>query len=218
MSRRVSGYFDLTKMFLLNVFDAIKCYRLIKKMDGPIATIFGGKYAEENEVYTKKAFELGQKLVEHGISVITGGGPGIMQGANLGASTRKDGLWSVGVIVKGMPEKLNNCSQAHLVVNSLYSRKWMLMFNSEVHIFFPGGYGTLDEFFDIELYHQIKYLKGSSIVLIGKDYWQPLLDWVNEFVYKRKLVAADEIPEFLLTDDINEVVELLKKKVLKINV
>lgn len=217
MSRRVSGYYDLAKMFLLNVFDAIKCYRTIKKMSGPIATIFGGKYSEENEVYTKKASELGKKLVEHGISVITGGGPGIMQAANFGASTRKDGLWSVGVVVKGMPEDLNDCSQEHLSVSSLYARKWMLMFNSATHIFFPGGYGTLDEFFDIKLYNQIEYLKDSPIILIGKDYWKPLIKWMSEFVYDKKLVAAGEIPKFLLTDDVDEVIDLLKKKVLKIN-
>ncbi|MBT3456022.1 LOG family protein [bacterium] len=203
----IIGFFEQIKKTYFVLIDSIRCWWLIRKMPKPIVTFFGSKYTKPNDPYYILARDIATDLVRSDRSVLTGGGPGIMQAANLGASKRKNGLWSAGVIVKGLPEPANIYSQKYLRINSLDVRKKTLIFNSCALIFLPGGFGTLDEFFVVALYAQLKYLKKTCIVLVGKKYWNPLLKWIDNTVYKSSLVGANEIPVFKVADTVEQAVK-----------
>ena len=90
------------------------------------------------------------------------------------------------------------------------ARKWLLFFNSKAYVFFPGGYGTMDEFFNVLMFTQINYIKRRPIVLIGKDYWEPMENWITEKIYESGLVASHETVDFLITDDVDEALSYIK--------
>ena len=193
------------------IIDSIRCAYLFHKMKKPVVSIFGGKYHKSEDFYPKKAFEMASLIVQNDMSVLTGGGPGIMSAANKAASKRKDGLYSVGMLVQGMPEDMSGAAQKHIILRSYYVRKWAMIRKPKAFVFFPGGYGTLDEFFDVSMFKQIKYITNGPIVLIGKEYWNPLVSWLEEKVYKNDLVASHERINYFVTDDAGQAAEYIKK-------
>jgi uncharacterized protein (TIGR00730 family) len=165
----------------------------------------------ENEHY-KEVVALSYKIVkELGYTIVTGGGQGIMEAANKGAHEARGD--SIGLTIKLSTEQsLNKYVNKHSNFSYFFIRKTMLTFAAEAYIFCPGGFGTLDEFFDILTLVQTKKIPQIPIILFGKDYWQPLNHFIKEQVLK-KHGAIDEIDMDLykITDNHEEIIEIIKK-------
>lgn len=191
---------------LVTGFDLLRNYDLA-------ATIFGSSRCEAGNAVYKDAELLGQKLVGAGFAVITGGANGVMQAANKGA--KDAGGESVGLNIK-LPtaQRTNGYTTDGHEFHYFFTRKVMLAFASEVYIFFPGGFGTLDEFFEILTLVQTKKVKTVPIILIGKEYWQPLVKWFETSLNDRyHTIDGEDMRIYDLVDSVDEVMEVIKKKV-----
>jgi uncharacterized protein (TIGR00730 family) len=177
----------------------------------PIVTIFGGAKAQENEKIFKDAHALAHRFVKNGVSIVTGGGPGIMTAACCGAaSARKKGEKprTLGIAVSGVDEDYINPCASTLWVNYFFMRKWLLIRYSVGFVVFPGGIGTMDELFD--LLNMIKHHRVPElpIVLIGVEYWQPVVQWLD-VALKKKLVDERLTKLFVVTDSIDEAYDIV---------
>lgn len=178
-------------------------------------TIFGSARTNENDKYAKLAYDLAFNLSKNGINVITGGGDGIMQAANKGAYDAK-GAQSIGLSIYLPFEKsLNKYTTKNLTFNYFFSRKYMLVKYSKACVVFPGGFGTLDEMFEVLTLTQTgKMPKGFKIYLVGYDYWEYLLKFIEKSLYANNMISKEDIHIIKATDDIklieNEIKTLLK--------
>lgn len=189
----------------------------ISRLPQPVVTIFGGARFTQEDPYAKKAHELAKKLVQNKISVLTGGGPGIMAAANCGALEglgKTNKVKSIGITVKGLgtKEELNKCAQELITVDYFFTRKWLMVHNALAFAIFPGGFGTLDELGEIVTLMQTKKLPGVPIVLIGVEYWKPFIAWLQSEPLKHGLIAQQDLDMLQVTDDIDEAVEILKER------
>ncbi|MEY3784480.1 MAG: family protein YgdH, partial [Candidatus Parcubacteria bacterium] len=185
---------------------------------GLAATFWGSARLEPSDPYYKAAEELAAKLAKKGFSIISGGGPGIMEASNVGAF--KVGGKSVGLNIKlPFEQKLNPYTTESLNFDFFFSRKVMLTFASEAYIYFPGGFGTLDEFFEIVTLIQTKKIEKIPVVLYGKDFWNPLLEFFEkELMKKFKTISADDMELFHVVDSVDEAFKYVTKNVRKTNV
>jgi len=179
----------------------------LARLPMPIVTIFGGAKADRTGEFAKKAHDLSQMFAKNGISVITGGGPGIMIAANCGAAElRKKGqkAQTLGIAVSGIDEDFINPCADTLYVNYFFMRKWLLMRYSVGFVVFPGGIGTMDELFD--LLNMIKHhrIPPLPVVLVGVAYWQPIVDWFKISALKSGLIDERLTKLFIVTDDLDE--------------
>lgn len=159
-----------------------------------------------------KAHSLAQRLLEHNIPVITGGGPGIMEAANCGAYREGEKVittMGIGVKGPGTLSKFNPCVQEHIVMDYFFARKWLLVQYSIGFAVFPGGFGTLDELTELLTLIQTKMRKPAPIVLIGTEYWQPLMQWINKSALANGLVSKQDVELFTITDDLDQALDLL---------
>lgn len=181
----------------------------ISRLNHPIVTIFGGKMVEEGH-YVTQARDLARCLAENGISIVTGGGPGIMEAANHGAHDAGNGTRTMGVGVRGIntEEPVNPYVTDYIVTDFFYLRKHLLIYYSHAFVVFPGGFGTLDELFEVVMLMQTKKLPVMPVVLVGKEYWSGLLIWMNDAVRER-IVSIEHAKLVVITDDIDEAARLV---------
>lgn len=201
--------FYLLKIFFQLMYGA---WRISKFKCAPV-TIFGGTHLTPESIYIKKARELSGMLAQIGIPVLTGGGPGIMEAANCGAEDMKKSIVStMGITVRGLDREsgLNKCAQNNIVLDHFFARKWLLVNYSIGFAIFPGGFGTLDELAELLTLIQTKMRAKAPIVLIGKDYWAPLIDWINNSALKNNLISNADLDLFKVTDDVEEALSLLR--------
>lgn len=185
---------------------------------GKSATFFGSARCNEKDTHYKEARKLASLLVKDDFAVITGGGPGIMEAANRGASD--EGGQSAGINIQlGRTQNINPYVKESISFHYFFSRKVMLAFASEVYIFFEGGFGTLDEFFELVTLVQTRKIDPIPIILVGKDYWNPLLSWIEKDLYKkRKNISKEDMKIYRVVKDANEAARIIKKLVKKDNV
>ena len=142
-------------------------------------TVFGSARVDEDDQYYQKARFLGKLLAENDIPVITGGGPGIMEAANRGAY--ENGGLSIGLNIElPMEQKPNKYLNLLKSFRYFFVRKLMLIKYGWVYIIFPGGFGTLDEFFEAVTLIQTHKIKPFPIILVGSEYWEGLIKWVKD--------------------------------------
>jgi uncharacterized protein (TIGR00730 family) len=180
----------------------LKNYRLA-------ASIFGtARCGFKSRIY-KEAEELASKLAKVGFAVVTGGGPGVMEAANKGAY--QAGGKSVGINIQlPFEQRTNPYVKESIAFNYFFVRKLMLSFVSEVYIFFPGGFGTLDEFFEMLTLIQTRKSKHVPVILVDREYWQPLLTWIKEQVYqKNQAIKRSDMNIFHLVNDADEAYRLI---------
>ena len=173
-------------------------------------TFFGSARLGEDHPYYDQARAMAAQLAQHGYTVVTGGGPGIMQAANQGAT--EAGGESVGLNIQlPMEQRINPYVKQGMSFTYFFSRKVMLQFSAEAYIFFPGGYGTLDEFFElITLVQTGKHEHGMPIILVGRSYWEPLVQWMEaELLQHLHTIDQDDLAIMTITDDIEEAVRLI---------
>ena len=183
----------------------------ISKIPQPIVSIFGGARVKGDDRYFHQAHQIGQELIKQNISVLTGGGPGIMEAASCGAILPpSDKARMMGIGVSDLGEKPNKCVQEYFELDYFFARKWLLTRFSSGFIVFPGGFGTLDELAEVLTLIQTKKMKRVPIALYGVEYWQPFIQWLSDEALKHGTIDQKDLSLFTLTDDLNEVVCLIR--------
>jgi uncharacterized protein (TIGR00730 family) len=175
---------------------------------GPCATVFGSARFGEDHIYYKLAREVGSGLARSGFTVMTGGGPGIMEAANRGA---KDvGGYSVGCNIElAHEQKPNPYLDRWITFRHFYVRKLMLVKYSYGFIAMPGGFGTLDEVFETATLIQTRKMADFPLVLMGRDYWAPLLDLMYNRLLPENAIDREDVDRILVTDSPEAAVKFL---------
>ncbi len=175
-------------------------------------SVFGSARALPQSVHSKRAEALAERIVkETGYAVVTGGGPGIMEAANKGAMEAKGK--SVGLSIDLIFEqKTNPYVHDEIRFNYFFSRKTILAFSAEAYIFFPGGFGTFDELFGILTLIQNRKIPRIPVVLMGKDFWEPLAGFIQTNMYEQhSAIAKEDMKLYTITDDLDETMDIIKK-------
>lgn len=174
-------------------------------------TIFGSARAKLEEENYKKAEQLAFMLAKDGFSIITGGGPGIMEAANKGAS--EAGGRSIGInIILDKQQRINKYVNEAQAFYYFFSRKVMLAFASQAYVFFPGGFGTLDEFFELTTLVQTGKIKPVPIILVSKHFWKPILDVIKKDLYiGHGTINKDDMDIYILVETSQEACNLIKE-------
>lgn len=175
-------------------------------------TFFGSaRFAEDNRWY-KVARELGKMLAKAKFSVITGGGPGIMEAGNRGAS--EGGGDSIGVNIQ-LPyeQRINPYVKKGHGFYYFFTRKVMLAYSAQAYVFFPGGYGTLDELMELLTLVQTKKIHDKiPMILVGKDFWGDLADWMKrKLLDQYQTIDGEDLKLFHIVDTAKEAFEIIKK-------
>ena len=190
------------------VRDLVRGFRALHFV-GPCVTVFGSARFKPDHPYYALARTVGQGLVKLGFTVMTGGGPGIKEAANRGA--KEAGGASVGCnIVLPTEQKINAYLDRTVTFRYFFVRKVMLVKYSYAFVVMPGGVGTMDELFEAVTLIQTKKIDGFPVVLIGKDYWQPLVAFLDEMV-QVGTVSREDLDLFLFTDSVDEAMAHLEK-------
>lgn len=177
---------------------------------GPCVSIFGSARTKPDHPYYKITEEIAAKLVRHGYGVISGGGPGIMEAANKGAS--EQGGKSVGLnIILPFEQKGNIYIDPDKLItfDYFFVRKVMFVKYSQGFIVMPGGFGTLDEFFEALTLIQTKKIGRFPIVMVGREYWGGLIDWVKAVMMKQGNISESDLDFFALVDTPTEAVKVI---------
>lgn len=173
-------------------------------------SIFGSARIQPDHEYYQRTVQLSKRLAEEGFSVITGGGPGIMEAGNKGAMEGSGD--SVGLNIElPMEQKPNDFQSITLNYRYFFARKVMFVKHSMGYVCMPGGFGTFDEFFEALTLVQTEKIYPMPIVLFGSDFWSGLLEWVKTQPLKLGLISATDLDLLTVTDDIEEVVNIMSK-------
>ena len=175
---------------------------------GPSVTVFGSARTKPDDPYYEIAHQLGTFLAQEGLSVITGGGPGIMAATNKGA--KEVGGASAGVGIELPFEASNNAyidSDKNITFRYFFVRKLMFLKYSQAFVAFPGGLGTLDELFESLTLSQTGKTPKFPIILVGRDYWSGLVDWLHDKALAQGYVGADDLELFRVVDSAEEVMD-----------
>lgn len=179
----------------------IKGFRNLHFM-GPCITVFGSARFREDHPYYEKAREFGKRIAEMGFVTMTGGGPGIMEAANRGAFEHKG--TSIGCNIRlPFEQKVNPYVHKAITFEHFFVRKVLLVKYSYAFVIMPGGFGTMDELFEVLTLVQTKSVTNFPIVLFGKSYYQELVE-VIEVMAEQGTIAKEDMNLVLLTDDVDE--------------
>ena len=175
---------------------------------GPAVSIFGSARFGAGHRYYAPAREIARRLVDRGFAVITGGGPGIMEAANRGAS--EAGGLSVGLGIElPFEQHLNDWVDLGLNFRYFFARKTMFVKYAQAFVILPGGFGTMDELFEALTLVQTNKVNQFPVVLMGTRYWRGLVDWLRQTMLAEGYLSAGDVDLITVTDDVDEVVRLI---------
>src|SRR5437870_10631541 len=176
----------------------------------PAVSVFGSARIKESDPEYTAAREVGAKLADAGFSVITGGGPGVMEAANRGC--KEAGGLSIGCNIE-LPheQRLNDYVDLGVDFRYFFVRKVMFVKYAEGFVVFPGGYGTLDEFFEAVTLIQTGKVLHFPVVLYGSDYWRGLIDWMGERPLSEGKISPEDLELFQLCDEPEEAVTFIEE-------
>jgi uncharacterized protein (TIGR00730 family) len=175
---------------------------------GPGVTVFGSARMQPKNPYYQAAVELARGLAKHNLAIITGGGPGIMEAANKGAALAKGK--SVGLNIE-LPHEQRGNRFANIPIHFHYffSRKVCFVKYSIAFVFMPGGFGTLDEFFEVLTLVQTQRIPEFPLVLFGTDHWKGLMRWMKDRLEGHSYISPGDLDLVKLTDDPQEVIDII---------
>jgi uncharacterized protein (TIGR00730 family) len=175
---------------------------------GPGVTVFGSARMLPTDPYYEATVELAKGLAKHNLAVITGGGPGVMEAANKGAALAKGK--SVGLNIE-LPREQRGNRFANIPINFHYffSRKVCFVKYSIAFVFMPGGFGTLDEFFEVLTLVQTQRIPEYPLILFGRAYWKGLLRWMKDRLEQSGYISPGDLDLVTITDDPQEVVRII---------
>jgi len=178
----------------------------------PAVTFFGSARLRPNSATYRMTEKLAQLLVKNGFNIVSGGGPGVMEAANKGAA--KAGGKSVGLHIHLPKEQQpNKYANIRLDFKYFFIRKVMFVKYAVAYIIMPGGFGTLDELFEALTLIQTNRIKSFPVILIDSEYWKGLIDWLKGTLLKKKAISGSDLDIFHLTDDPEEAVAIIKRRV-----
>lgn len=196
----------------------------LTKLPLPAITMFGSARLPFKSKHSERACALAKMLALDGFSIITGGGPGIMEAANRGAYEAAQELGikdkkkylkktSAGIgLTRLNLEKFNPYLHESIIMEHFFARKWLLVRNSMGFIVFPGGFGTLDELFEVVTLIQCDRMKKVPIVLMGKTHWDPIYKWASTMLVKEGFVSKKDLSIIAtITDDVDEAYKIIKR-------
>jgi len=173
---------------------------------GPAVTIFGSARTLPTDPYYQATVNIAGQLARNHLAVITGGGPGIMAAANRGAAKARGK--SVGLNIDlPFEQKGNHYANVPLRFHYFFSRKVCFVKYSIAFVYMPGGFGTLDEFFEVLTLVQTQRIPRFPLILFGREYWSGLVRWMKTVLEKNKNISPGDLDLFVMTDDPQEVVE-----------
>jgi uncharacterized protein (TIGR00730 family) len=179
----------------------------------PAITIFGSARTREGEDLYARAYELAKMLGKNGFNLITGGGPGVMEAVNKGA--KEEGVKSVGINIElPFEQKPNPFITIPLSFRYFFVRKVMFIKYAIAYIVLPGGFGTLDEFFEALTLIQTRKIRPFPVILVGSDYWADLIAFMRSHMLENKMIGKEDLNIFKVIDDPEEIVEYIKKFVI----
>ena len=187
----------------------VEGFEVLSQLGGRAVSIFGSARSAPTEFYYQQAVKLAARLVEKDFHVITGGGPGIMEAANLGA--RQAGGRSIGLNIHLPQEQAPNRYQnVSIHFHYFFCRKVMFVKYASAFVCFPGGFGTMDEFFESMTLIQTHKIARFPVVLIGTDFWGGLVEWMkNVWLKQFATISPEDLLLFEVTDDIERAVEII---------
>lgn len=177
---------------------------------GPCVSIFGSARTKPDHPYYKLAVDIARRLTEEGFGVITGGGPGIMEAGNKGASLY--GGKSVGLNINLPFEQNHNPyidDDKNLDFKYFFVRKVMFVKYAQAFVALPGGFGTMDELFEVLTLVQTKKITKVPVILVGKEFWQGLIDWISTTMLDAGNIKAKDIELLPMTDDPEDVIRYI---------
>jgi len=176
---------------------------------GPAVTIFGSARTRPSDKYYRAATAIAKKLAQHNLAVVTGGGPGVMEAANKGAS--KAGGKSVGLNIELPHEQYANpFSNVPIHFHYFFARKVCFVKYSLGFVYMPGGFGTLDELFEVLTLVQTERIPQFPLILFGSDYWRGLLKWAkHQMQDEHSFISPGDLDLLKVTDDTDEVVKII---------
>src|SRR3989338_2023364 len=184
-------------------------------------TFFGSARTQPGEHWYKEAMRLGSMLAESGFHIITGGGPGIMEAANRGAFeayenasvTDKPKIGdSIGLNIKlPFEQRINRYVRKAVAFHYFFVRKVMLSYYAQAYVYFPCGFGTLDEVFELITLVQCKKIPATPIILVGETYWRPLLNWIKQEVYENKrAIDSEDMQIYRVVNSAEDAYQIIK--------
>lgn len=179
----------------------------------PAVSIFGSARVKPGDETYETTVIIARKLAQSGYHIITGGGPGIMEAGNKGA--REGGAKSVGLnIVLPLEQEPNSFSNVRLDFQYFFVRKVMFVKYAQAYIGMPGGFGTMDEIFEALTLIQTRRIKPFPVILVGRDHWEGLLDWVKSKLLPSKYISLGDMSLVSILDDPDEIVQTIKRYVI----
>ena len=201
-------FFEFLEIFKI-ALEFIRGFRVLHFI-GPCVTVFGSARFDQESPFYQLARSIGAEIARSGFTIMTGGGPGIMEAANRGA--KEVGGYSVGCnIVLPREQKPNPYLDRWLEFNYFFIRKVMLAKYSFAFIALPGGFGTLDELFEVATLVQTGKMRNFPIVLMGTEYWRPLIDFVRCTLVKFGTISTDDTKLVFLTDSPTEALDYIRQ-------
>lgn len=203
--------FDFKRDFVWRIFriiaEFVDGFEFITSFKRPV-TIFGSGRIGQGKKYYREARQLAKVLGGKGFAIVTGGGSGVMEAANRGAIEGK--AESVGLNIQ-LPhqQRMNKYVQRSIAFSYFFSRKTILSMSAQAYVFFPGGYGTMDEFFTICTLMQTRKIERRPIVLYGSPFWKPLDGFIREKMLKDKAIEDADVRLYEIVDSVRAATKLV---------
>jgi hypothetical protein len=183
-------------------------FEAVERIGRPAVSVFGSARVREGDPVYDEARDLGRRIAEAGFAVVTGGGPGVMEAANRGA--RDAGGVSVGFNIELPHEQSSNpYLDISVTFRHFYARKTMFVKAAEGFVILPGGFGTLDEFFEALTLIQTGKVLHFPVVLFDSEYWGPLMEWIRGRLLAEKMISPDDLDLLHVTDDPEDAIETI---------
>ena len=209
--------FNLWVKLLRVSYQVVYGMRKLSQVPLPMVSVFGGARLSLDDYYADKAHKMANRLADANISVLTGGGTGVMEAASCGFVDKRTGTGkTIGIGVKDLGEGQNACVDEYFELDYFFARKWLLTRYSSGFIIFPGGFGTLDEMAEVLTLIKTSKLHPVPIVLFGKRFWEPFLHWLKNEALSRQLITQNQLNLFVLTDDPEEAFNVIHKACLEL--
>ncbi len=201
---------DVTWRIFRIMAEFVEGFEFLAESDREVSVFGSTRFTEDNHWYGE-ARKLGRLLADHGFTVITGGGPGVMEAANRGAFERNGE--SIGLNIHLPKEQRTNpyVKRSHSF-HYFFTRKVMLAAAGQAYVFFPGGFGTLDELTELMVLIQTKKMQRIPIVLVGKDFWMSFLQWIQSSMHHDwETISSEDLDIYTLVDSAEEAFRLIRK-------
>ena len=208
--RAMKDYFsseDTWRVFRI-MSEFVEGFEILSQI-GKAVSIFGSSRSKRDTLFYKRAEETAYLLAKEGYAVITGGGPGIMEASNKGA--KRAAGHSIGLNIQiPIEQKSNEYIDTLLDFRYFFVRKVMFVKYAKAFVIMPGGFGTLDEFFEAINLIQTRRIKRFPVVLFGREYWQGMLGWLKDTVLKNGNISKEDLELFKIADTPKDVVRIIR--------